>query len=490
MSDIEMTSSDDSKFVELFQVLMPPDEDRWAERVENACRVLEYFHPYGALNKPETTVRGKSFDRMKYLRSRTTTSSRRFIISNGRDAAETPTKFVDDRYANVNGAFFELSRTIYRLGVQVRSVSIAERIKIFEHVADAVDAYSGDLIPMKSSSLLFSYGCSRRVPESPEMQEHFERAKKLIGLAESIGRELPDLDYSYDAMFVSPLQPQSLGWINYWSLATCDYLGFPDPVRDRDLLEHSYRTECGAWIVKLCAEPLDLERPEHLRTFLDIFERFPKLGLRRASTKPTFGFPQHTAFVQSSEREKVVQAVSQLCHAAGYRERIEGLQEKKDFVQIAVFPGTEGWTVVQSNPGDFLWGEGEGNRPRFVELCELLECRGGLVNTYSDVEMSFLECDGQGRIHLSGYRELTDGEEEPTEFEIALGENPTPVEVTLLPVEIEILDADNCAGIAAMLYDALGGHNSFACNTNDKGFKAHLSKIGGFAIQASFERDS
>jgi uncharacterized protein DUF5953 len=75
-----------------------------------------------------------------------------------------------------------------------------------------------------------------------------------------------------------PEVPQRLGWVNYWCAATAALLHFPDPHRDLELLSRAHPTEGGRWTVRLTDEPLDLARPDHVKTLLRAYERFPEIG--------------------------------------------------------------------------------------------------------------------------------------------------------------------------------------------------------------------
>jgi Family of unknown function (DUF5953) len=78
----------------------------------------------------------------------------------------------------------------------------------------------------------------------------------------------------------SPKVPQYLGWINYWSAATAEAIGFPDPSRDAELLGRARRTASGGWVVRLTDAPLDLDNPAHLEALKWAYERFPEIGGR------------------------------------------------------------------------------------------------------------------------------------------------------------------------------------------------------------------
>lgn len=80
----------------------------------------------------------------------------------------------------------------------------------------------------------------------------------------------------------SPEIPHRVGWLNYWSAAAAQAIGFPDPARDADLLSRARRTATGGWVVRLTDEPLDLDNPIHLATLLSAYERFPVIGGRSA----------------------------------------------------------------------------------------------------------------------------------------------------------------------------------------------------------------
>ena len=78
----------------------------------------------------------------------------------------------------------------------------------------------------------------------------------------------------------SPEIPYYLGWLNYWSDAAAEAIGFPDPARDAELLSRSRRTATGGWVVQLTDAPLDLDNPAHLDALKRAYERFPEIGGR------------------------------------------------------------------------------------------------------------------------------------------------------------------------------------------------------------------
>jgi hypothetical protein len=80
----------------------------------------------------------------------------------------------------------------------------------------------------------------------------------------------------------APEIPHYLGWLNYWSVATAEAIGFPDPARDAQLLSRARRTASGGWVVQLTDAPIDLDIPAHLDVLKRAYERFPEIGGRAA----------------------------------------------------------------------------------------------------------------------------------------------------------------------------------------------------------------
>jgi hypothetical protein len=91
-------------------------------------------------------------------------------------------------------------------------------------------------------------------------------------------RGLPALKLPWEIR--SPEIPHRLGWLNYWSAAAAQAIGFPDPARDAELLSRARRTATGGWLVRLTDAPLELDDPAHLKALLQTYERFPEIGGR------------------------------------------------------------------------------------------------------------------------------------------------------------------------------------------------------------------
>jgi hypothetical protein len=78
----------------------------------------------------------------------------------------------------------------------------------------------------------------------------------------------------------SPEIPARLGWLNYWSAATAQAIGFPDSARDAELLSRARRTPSSGWVVQITEAPLNLDNPSHLDALKRTYERFLEIGGR------------------------------------------------------------------------------------------------------------------------------------------------------------------------------------------------------------------
>ena len=114
-------------------------------------------------------------------------------------------------------------------------------------------------------------------PDDAALEIAYQTAATLQGPA-SPRRGLPALKLSEHIR--SPEIPYYLGWLNYWSAAAAQAIGFPDPARDAELLSRARRTASGGWVVQLTDAPLDLDNPAHLDALKRAYERFPEIGGR------------------------------------------------------------------------------------------------------------------------------------------------------------------------------------------------------------------
>ena len=119
------------------------------------------------------------------------------------------------------------------------------------------------------------WGHASRYSYGSEVGEQFRRSADG---PERSPRGLPMLNLP--EKLPAPEIPCFLGWVNYWSAAAAQAIGFPDPARDAELLTRARRTPSGGWVVKLTDAPLDYDNPAHLDALNRAYERFPVIGGR------------------------------------------------------------------------------------------------------------------------------------------------------------------------------------------------------------------
>ncbi|MFY2564137.1 DUF5953 family protein [Corallococcus terminator] len=138
--------------------------------------------------------------------------------------------------------------------------AISAAVALLEAVAEGARSFWGHASP-------YGYGS--------EVGEQFRRSAHG---PERSPRGLPMLNLP--EKLPAPETPCFLGWVNFWSAASAQAIGFPDPARDAELLTRARRTPSGGWVVKLTDAPLDYDNPAHLDALKRAYERFPKIGGR------------------------------------------------------------------------------------------------------------------------------------------------------------------------------------------------------------------
>ena len=140
------------------------------------------------------------------------------------------------------------------------AAGIAAAADVLEAVAEVARAFWGHATP-------FDAGVAIAEQTSPTLEGPPRPPRGLPAL------KLPE-------KIRSPEIPHRLGWLNFWSAAAAQAIGFPDPDRDAELLTRARRTPSGGWVVQLTDAPLDLDIPAHLDALKRAYERFPAIGGR------------------------------------------------------------------------------------------------------------------------------------------------------------------------------------------------------------------
>ena len=141
---------------------------------------------------------------------------------------------------------------------------------------------------------------------------------------------------------------------------------------------------------------------------------------------------------------------------------------------VAVFSGSEGWTVIKTAPLELLGERATGkNRMRLLELADRLGAAGFQINLYDSTALLMVEADGHGRYLLSGYRGMSDGD--PLDFHgEQLREDRIDVRFEYLPLQshVEAHTSETYEGhrrtddnaLAQDLAQTLGGNNAAWCD--------------------------
>lgn len=127
-----------------------------------------------------------------------------------------------------------------------------------------------------------------RFPEEPDVLQCAAELVEEIGIILGAwwGSASQSLTRTQIALPAVPegMTPHHLGWINYWSKATCARIGFPDPARHAELLKRARRVEGGGWVVQITDESLDLDIPAHLQALARAYDLLPAIGGRDIDT--------------------------------------------------------------------------------------------------------------------------------------------------------------------------------------------------------------
>lgn len=455
---------------------LPSDKESWVERMERLCIALETAFPPNRLmismsfrdHFPDQVV----VDRGEYFRSRLKHSAWLFQLHNGTPCIghQNGKGFVENGHVGAGGRFNVMSRIVYEVDISFQTATWEECERVFVAVGDAIGTYNGEFTPLETRGKFFRFDSVKSgYPVHSMSPEEVNETEALQAALTAMGRQLPSID-RYDRERQHPAQPKELGWLNYWSAETCAYLGFPDTGRDQDLLAYSYQTPAGAWLVKLCPEPLDFDRPDHLMIFADMYERFPKLGLRAQKEEPLppMRYPEHTTYINEGKPWLIIDLLIPFLQVRGYKivERISKKAEAES-VTVGLFRGASDWTIIKTVPEEFMTEPLPGREePLLVELCREIQRSGFVLNVYNEFEALLLETDGTGRMSRSGIEDF-EALPEDVDFE-AMEESGSPplVEFHLLPIEVEtnFTDIDDYGQIAEQLHQLLAGRNADLCD--------------------------
>lgn len=463
------------------------DRETWVGRMEQGCLALENMFPTTRLlvargdylNDPTSNRDFESDatieDRARYFSNQIKKNDWCFSLYNGIKAyinPGIPGGCIENGHVGISGGYYKSEERIYQVNISFQSICWEQCEAIFVTVGDALGAYTSCTTPLRAFRTLRAFQSvtargNRSRHESNDDPISREAAPLLSALAE-LSIKLPVFSDYPLAVRDHPAQPKELGWLNYWSEETCQYLGFPDAERDQDILAHSYRTPGGAWLVKLCADPLDLDRPAHVKIFADIYERFPKIGIRAAPKEPLppVRYPEHTTYIKERDPYYIIERLIPFMRERGWK-LVERLPKSPtpDYITMGLIRGTPGWTIIKTLPEKFWSLVDTGKQsPLLAELCRDIRRNGFSLNVYSDIEAELLESDDDGNVHRSGFVDADEASEEFEDNGYQTNEFSPVLEFKIHPVKIDILDLDNCGQITQQVRDELADRNADLCD--------------------------
>jgi hypothetical protein len=218
-------------------------------------------------------------DRLKFFAQRLKTRNRNFGLHNQegkwRRTGENVNSFTLG--GNMYGGL-----DVFKVNAMFPAQTAAVHEQLMVELGDALEAYSAQFTPtdaamrFRQAHWFFGLSSLHRHPlENPLPEE----------------TRLPPILESVYTGLTHPCQPHHLGWINYWSEEVCAYLGFPENLRDSPFLSDCYRTPGGAWIVKFGPEPFEARNPRHVDVLCEMYERFPRAGVRVDSERALTATP-------------------------------------------------------------------------------------------------------------------------------------------------------------------------------------------------------
>jgi hypothetical protein len=255
--------------------MIPADPSNWVQRVEAGVRVAEAllgvpFAKAHAGTKHNATEKDVP-DLARYLKGRLKTKTRPFSLFHGRGWRKIDGTFRNLDYYTVGGSMYA-DLPLFSLAITYPDAPASKHEEMLVKAGDAFGAHTGTYTPLDTWSRwrlahsCFALGTQLLIHDMPDRTPAEEQLPLIR-------------DCTYGG-FEHVLQPQAFGWINYWSAEVCEYVGFPERLAGSPVRDLCYRTPRGAWIVKLSEQPLEPANEAHTNLLREMYERFPRVGVR------------------------------------------------------------------------------------------------------------------------------------------------------------------------------------------------------------------
>jgi hypothetical protein len=191
------------------------------------------------------------------------------------------------------------------------------------------------------------------------------------------------------------------------------------------------------------------------------------------------GYWTNTTYVNHTSVAAVSDALTAIFHKEGMTaiappaERAALLVEpmqydsalNNDLWGVAVFPGAESWTVIQTAPLELLSERcPTKSRMRLADLCVALSASAFQINVYDSTGTVLVEVSPAGQVAASGFNPSSDAED-PFEWNgMSLSEELFEAQFQLHPFQDLIADATSGDDQAAALKQRFGGANARYCD--------------------------
>jgi hypothetical protein len=264
---------------------VPADARLWAKRMEAGCEIveqlfgikLELAHSGTKNHATEKAIT----NRLDFFAKRLKTKNRWFSIFSGHGMRRTSQGVINVNYFCLGGNIYS-GDELFRLNLVAPPQSLSVYEKLLVALGDAIEAQSAQFTPAKATERLrkvhwYTVLGDRAVRDVVPDKTEAEASLPLIGESTYAG--------------LQPYHPHHIGWLNYWSQEVCEYVGFPNNAYGLEsVMQHSYRTPRGAWIVKVGPDPIEAGNDAQMRLLQEMYERFPKVGVRPSEGLEIFDF--------------------------------------------------------------------------------------------------------------------------------------------------------------------------------------------------------
>lgn len=426
---------------------IPIDAHSWVSRFESACQFLEAHSRLAA--GPLLRVYRHRKDREERLSTRTPyledtlkDKYRNLYISSGNGGAREQPR------VSLTGFFREPGQAWFDLTIHVRQVEGTLCVELVRELGDRLEAYHAYFTPLRAAQVFSDLSKLVLWPPSAPGRARLEtRIAPLLQLQRELGIELPMIqDVAVGGRRASPYQPEELGWINYWSQATCEWLEIsPQTYAVFDAIQEN---RGKATLLRLTQDELDPMRSDHLAKLARVYADLPKLGIRIRHGAQQTAQPAGTEAAQS--------APLSFAYIEAGRDRVEralhdsmGQETSSAEQRVNVKPTSHEGVTLETNPAELLAHKSAAGAPLLSEICHRVSACGFLYVAYSETDAVLLEADSKGNYRLSG----TLLSQEQTEFcGIPLTDENMLVEFQLVPfAKFDILNFDDYLQLGAGL---------------------------------------